>query len=107
MYEKTVSSPSPLSGRPDGRFLPPAPSDAGHRQRHVPHAVRDAPGRVLHRSVYGLRRGFSLLLPLAALLLFLPTIFLFYNSSAWVYAPACALIALAGNGAGKLLHGKR
>ena len=58
-------------------------------------------------AVYGLRRGFSLLLPLAALLLFLPTIFLFYNSSAWVYAPACALIALAGNGAGKLLHGKR
>ena len=50
-------------------------------------------------AVYGLRRGFSLL--------FLPTIFLFYNSSAWVYAPACALIALAGNGAGKLLHGKR
>ncbi len=58
-------------------------------------------------AVYGLRRGFSLLLPLAALLLFLPTIFLFYNSSAWVYAPACALIALAGNGAGKLFHGKR
>ena len=57
--------------------------------------------------VHGLRRGFSILLPLAALLLFLPTIFLFYNSSAWVYAPACALIALAGNGAGKLLHGKR
>ena len=57
--------------------------------------------------VYGLRRGFSILLPLAALLLFLPTVFLFYNSSAWVYAPACALIALAGNGAGKLLHGKR
>ena len=58
-------------------------------------------------AVYGLRRGFSLLLPLAALLLFLPTIFLFYNSSAWVYAPAYALIVLAGNGAGKLFHGKR
>ncbi len=58
-------------------------------------------------AVHGLRRGFSLLLPLAALLLFLPTIFLFYNSSAWVYAPAYALIVLAGNGAGKLFHGKR
>ena len=57
--------------------------------------------------VYGLRRGFSILLPLAALLLFLPTIFLFYNSSAWVYAPAYALIVLIGNGAGKLFHGKR
>ena len=58
-------------------------------------------------AVHGLRRGFSLLLPLAALLLFLPTIFLFYNSSAWVYAPAYALIVLAGNGAGKLFRGKR
>ena len=57
--------------------------------------------------VHGLRRGFSILLPLAALLLFLPTVFLFYNSSAWVYAPAYALIVLAGNGAGKLFHGKR
>ena len=57
--------------------------------------------------VHGLRRGFSILLPLAALLLFLPTIFLFYNSSAWVYAPAYALIVLIGNGAGKLFHGKR
>ncbi len=57
-------------------------------------------------AVHGLRRGFSLL-PLAALLLFLPTIFLFYNSSAWVYAPAYALIVLAGNGAGKLFRGKR
>ena len=57
--------------------------------------------------VYGLRRGFSILLPLAALLLFLPTVFLFYNSSAWVYAPAYALIVLIGNGAGKLFHGKR
>ena len=57
--------------------------------------------------VYGLRRGFSILLSLAALLLFLPTVFLFYNSSAWVYAPAYALIVLAGNGAGKLFHGKR
>ena len=58
-------------------------------------------------AAHGLRRGFSLLLPLAALLLFLPTIFLFYNSSAWVYAPAYALIVLIGNGAGKLFHGKR
>ena len=64
-------------------------------------------GRTASRTAAALRRGFSILLPLAALLLFLPTIFLFYNSSAWVYAPAYALIVLAGNGAGKLFHGKR
>ena len=56
----------------------------------------------------GLALGLALLLlPLAALLLFLPTVFLFYNFSACVYAPAYALIVLAGNGAGKLFHGKR
>ena len=41
--------------------------------------------------------------PLVALLFF-PTLFLYYNSSAWVYIPAYFLIALAGNGLGALLR---
>lgn len=56
---------------------------------------------------YGMRRGFSPLMPAAALLLFLPTIFIYYNSSAWVYAPAYGAAALAGTGLGGALHGRR
>ena len=54
----------------------------------------------------GMRRGFSPLLPAAAFALFLPTIPIYYNSSAWVYAVAYAVIVLAGNGVGRLLHGR-
>lgn len=46
--------------------------------------------------VCGLRQGFRPLLPAAAVLLFLPTLFLYYNTSAWVYAPAFGLLCLAG-----------
>ena len=57
--------------------------------------------------VYGLLRGFSLLLPAAALVLFIPTIFIHYNSSAWVYAPVYAVIVLAGVGLGRIFYGKK
>ncbi len=55
----------------------------------------------------GMRRGFSPLLPAAAFVLFLPTIFIHYNSSAWVYAVAYAVVVLAGNGVGLIFYGKR
>lgn len=58
-------------------------------------------------AAYGMRQGFSLLLPAAAALLFIPTLFLYYNASAWVYAPAYAVIVLAGTGFGRMFHGKR
>ena len=57
--------------------------------------------------IYGMHRGFSPLLSLAAFVLFLPTVFLYYNASAWVYAAAYALIVLAGNGVGRILYGRR
>ena len=57
--------------------------------------------------VYGMRRGFSLLLPAAAFLLFLPTIFIHYNSSAWIYAVVYALVVLAGTAVGRIFFGKR
>lgn len=56
---------------------------------------------------YGLRNGFSLLLPFMALLLFIPTIFIYYNASAWLYAPFYGAVVLAGNGVGRLFHKKR
>lgn len=56
---------------------------------------------------YGLRSGFSLLLSLMALILFIPTIFIYYNASAWVYAPFYAVIVLVGNGIGRAFYMKR
>ena len=57
--------------------------------------------------VYGLRHGFSLLLPAAAMVLFFPTIFLYYNISAWVYVVFYGLAALVGTGIGRLFYQKK
>lgn len=57
--------------------------------------------------VYGMRNGFSLALPVAALVLFIPTVFIHYNSSAWVYAVVYAVIVLAGVGTGRAFYRKR
>lgn len=57
--------------------------------------------------VRGVREGFDILLPAAALILFMPTIFLHYNATAWVYAPVYALVVLAGNGLGRAFYKKR
>ncbi len=64
-------------------------------------------GAFITAVIYGARRGFSLLLPAAALALFVPAVFIYYNSSAWVYALAYAVIVLAGNGLGRVFFGKR
>lgn len=58
-------------------------------------------------AVYGLLRGFSMLLPAAALVLFVPTIFIYYNDSASVYAPAYVAIVLIGMGLGRIFYKKR
>ena len=57
--------------------------------------------------VYGVRQGFSLLLPAAAMVLFLPTIFIYYNASAWVYVVFYGVAALVGNGIGRIFYQKR
>lgn len=57
--------------------------------------------------VHGVRQGFSLLVPVAAMVLFFPTIFLYYNWSAWVYVIFYGVAALAGNGLGRLFYQKR
>ena len=48
-------------------------------------------------AALGRRHGFQLGYPLAVALLFLPTIFLFYNGSAAVYLGIFSLVALVGN----------
>ena len=46
---------------------------------------------------YGIRNGFDFLYILSVAIIFTPSIFIFYNSSAWVYAVGYAVIALFGN----------
>ena len=55
----------------------------------------------------GVRRGFTPLLPLGAAVLFLPTVFIHYSATAWVYSIAYGIVVLAGVGLGGLFYGKR
>ena len=57
--------------------------------------------------VCAMRNGFSPVLPAAALLLFIPTVWIHYNSSAWVYAVVYAVIVLAGTAIGRVFYRKR
>lgn len=57
--------------------------------------------------LYGIRHGFDLSLPILAAILFIPTIFLYYNESAWIYTCIYAVTVLAGNGIGRLFYKRR
>lgn len=54
--------------------------------------------------VFSLKCGFRWYLPFASALLFFPSIFLFYNSSAWVYTVGYFALSFAGCGIGILVH---
>ena len=54
--------------------------------------------------LYSLRQGFQILLPIAVGVLFLPSIFLFYNSSAWVYPIIYSFLSLVGSAVGFLIR---
>ena len=62
---------------------------------------------LLAKDTGGVRQGFSLLPAVTALVLFAPTIFIHYNTTAWVYAPAYGVIVLIGNTIGRLFYQKR
>ena len=61
--------------------------------------------------VYGILQGFQIFLPVIVAVLFTPTLFIFYNESAWVYIVAYAVVSLVGNGIGwgvqKIKKGKQ
>lgn len=57
--------------------------------------------------IYGVRQGFDFLLPITAVILFIPTIFIYYNESAWVYVIIYGIVSIAGNGIGRLFYKKR
>ncbi|MBP5288377.1 MAG: hypothetical protein J6Z79_00705 [Clostridia bacterium] len=44
----------------------------------------------------GLKNGFRIWFPLFSAILFLPGIFLFFNESAWIYAPVYGVFSLLG-----------
>ena len=46
---------------------------------------------------YGLKNGFDFGYVLIVALIFVPSIFIFYNSSAWIYVAEYTVVALLGN----------
>lgn len=57
--------------------------------------------------VFGAKYGFNWGLPVVVAILFIPTIFIFYNASAWGYSPAYGIINLVGVGIGTFLYRKQ
>lgn len=57
--------------------------------------------------IYGVRQGFNLIMPITAVLLFFPTIFIFYNESALIYVVIYGIVTLAGNAIGRIFYKKR
>ena len=47
--------------------------------------------------LYGFKEGFQLIYPIIVAIIFIPTIFIYYNSSAWIYTLIYAGIAFIGN----------
>ncbi|WP_018659294.1 hypothetical protein [Allofustis seminis] len=52
--------------------------------------------------IYGMKNSFSWLYPLLVMLLFIPTLFIFYNESAWIYIVVYGIISLIGSYLGNL-----
>lgn len=47
--------------------------------------------------VYGIKNSFNPFYSLIVAILFVPSVFIFYNSTAWIYVLGYGIIALAGN----------
>lgn len=63
------------------------------------------PLTVLISSIlYSKNSGFNLVIVIITALLFLPTIFVFYNESAWIYIVLYSIISLVGSYIGSILN---
>ena len=58
---------------------------------------------VIVSLIYGMKHGFNLIFPAIIGALFIPTIFIYYNSTAWVYIIGYAGISLVGDLVGHLV----
>lgn len=56
--------------------------------------------------IYGLRNVFDFIYPLIVAFLFIPTLFIYYNASAWTYILVYSMIAVIGELLGKTLQKK-
>lgn len=56
--------------------------------------------------IYGLRNVFDFIYPLIVAILFIPTLFIYYNVSAWTYILVYSMIAVIGELLGKTLQKK-
>lgn len=57
--------------------------------------------------IYGIKNSFNLLYPLFIMLLFAPSIFIFYNDSATIYIVIYGSISLIGNFIGSLIRKRK
>jgi len=58
--------------------------------------------------VYGIKQGIGFFaIPVVSMLLFLPTVFIYYNSTALIYVLIYGIIALIGNVLGSCFHNKK
>ena len=56
--------------------------------------------------IYGLRNVFDFIYPLIVAILFIPTLFIYYNASAWTYILVYSMIEVIGELLGKTLQKK-
>lgn len=56
--------------------------------------------------IYGFKNGWNLFFPLVTGILFIPAIFIYFNSTAWVYIVGYSIISTAGVFAGKTIKNK-
>ena len=56
--------------------------------------------------IYGLRNTVDFIYPLIVAILFIPTLFIYYNNSAWIYIFVYSMIAVIGELLGKTLQKK-
>ena len=75
----------------------------------LPFAIRNTGGAILVMLmaiplicfvcalIYGLKNGFNFIYSLVVAVLFIPSLFIFYNETAWGYTIAYLIIAIVGN----------
>ena len=61
---------------------------------------------LINSLIYGLRNTSDFIYPLVVEIMFIPTLFIYYNASTWNYSISYSLIALIGELLGKTLQKK-
>lgn len=57
--------------------------------------------------IYGIRNGFNFVIPIFIGIVFLSTLFIFYNHTAWVYVIVYVVISIIGSWIGSLFYKNR